>query len=357
MNNNIETNNDIENNKIWTVYIHIVPKEISGYNNNKYYIGITSKPVYERWYNGNGYRSNSHFWNAIKKYGWNNIIHKVLFENKEQHEAESLEIKLIALFRSTQPQFGYNYAYGGLCNPGINRKPVLQYDEYGNFIKEWESVKEAQKYYHVQSIYHNCCGKNLTAGGYQWRFKGSDIPVYDVHLRKKNQYMQTIFVYTIGGKYIDSFKTKAEAKRNLNIKADFNINDCFYDITNNESCGYRWTNKYYESLPPLQQNKEKKHYFSIRKPIVKIDPNYNDVLDIYVSIAEAQYYLKDLKQIYQKIGACLRNECDTAYGYKWKYIQDIQESDITDSFLLQKYNDIMKALKEKEQSKRKSKIA
>ena len=26
----------------WTVYVHIVPKELSGYKNDKYYVGITS---------------------------------------------------------------------------------------------------------------------------------------------------------------------------------------------------------------------------------------------------------------------------------------------------------------------------
>lgn len=37
--------------------------------NDKKYIGITSRNVDLRWQNGLGYK-NTHFGNAIKKYGW-----------------------------------------------------------------------------------------------------------------------------------------------------------------------------------------------------------------------------------------------------------------------------------------------
>ena len=56
----------------YTVYKHILP-------NNKIYIGITSKEPFLRW--KWGYRHNSYFLNAIKKYGWQNIKHEILFIN------------------------------------------------------------------------------------------------------------------------------------------------------------------------------------------------------------------------------------------------------------------------------------
>ena len=48
MNETIETNEDIELNeisncgedRIWSVYLQTVPKEISGYDWDKYYVGI-----------------------------------------------------------------------------------------------------------------------------------------------------------------------------------------------------------------------------------------------------------------------------------------------------------------------------
>lgn len=39
----------------WTVYMHIVPKELSGYDHDKYYVGITSQEPKRRWGNGYGY--------------------------------------------------------------------------------------------------------------------------------------------------------------------------------------------------------------------------------------------------------------------------------------------------------------
>ena len=56
--------------KIFTVYKHTTP-------NNKLYIGITSRRPQTRWANGFGYRNNEYFFNAISKYGWDNIKHEI----------------------------------------------------------------------------------------------------------------------------------------------------------------------------------------------------------------------------------------------------------------------------------------
>ena len=59
----------------FTVYMHI--NKI----NDKKYIGITSYSLKERWRNGNGYGENTPFGQAIKKYGWNNFEHKILYSD------------------------------------------------------------------------------------------------------------------------------------------------------------------------------------------------------------------------------------------------------------------------------------
>ena len=48
----------------WTVYVHIVPKELSGYKNDKYYVGITSVGVKNRWHGGSNYKGQI-FYNPI----------------------------------------------------------------------------------------------------------------------------------------------------------------------------------------------------------------------------------------------------------------------------------------------------
>lgn len=92
----------MENN--YKVYIHEFP-------NNKVYIGITCQNVNDRW--RNRYRGCPFMYNAIKKYGWKNIEHKVLFENLTKEEAEQKEIELIAQYKSNQRKYGYNIANGG----------------------------------------------------------------------------------------------------------------------------------------------------------------------------------------------------------------------------------------------------
>jgi group I intron endonuclease len=54
-----------------------------------------------------------------------------------------------------------------------NRKPLIQYDLEGNFIKEWGSTIEVQKTlgYSNSNISMNAIGKSKTAYGYKWKYK------------------------------------------------------------------------------------------------------------------------------------------------------------------------------------------
>lgn len=104
--NKMENINDVEMEKNYTVYMHVCP-------NGKRYIGITRQIPERRWRNGNGYKHNKHFWNAIQKYDWNNIEHIIIENNLTKEQAENMEIELIAKYRSTEQDRGYNIANGG----------------------------------------------------------------------------------------------------------------------------------------------------------------------------------------------------------------------------------------------------
>lgn len=92
----------------YTVYKHTFP-------NGKVYIGITKREPKVRWgSSGYGYYRNTRMWNAIKKYGWSNIEHIILYENKTKEEADELERKLIEEYKSNQKDFGYNIQRGGI---------------------------------------------------------------------------------------------------------------------------------------------------------------------------------------------------------------------------------------------------
>lgn len=194
--------------RCYYVYKHIFP-------NGKVYIGITcKKPIY-RWNNGNGYKKTSSFmYNAIKKYGWNNIKHEILFENLKKEDAEKKEIELIDFYKSCDRKFGYNLKSGGNCGKhcqiskdkiskhfkgkkisectkekisksmkllykdGVpsRRKSIIQYDKSLNKIKVYESITKATMETKIyKSNISDCCkGKRKSAGGYIWQFQNKD---------------------------------------------------------------------------------------------------------------------------------------------------------------------------------------
>lgn len=91
---------------MYSVYKHTTPS-------GKVYIGITGKSPEERWLNGRGYQNNPHFHHAITYYGWENIKHEVLQRGLTKEQAEKEEIRLIALYDSTDQAKGYNCTNGG----------------------------------------------------------------------------------------------------------------------------------------------------------------------------------------------------------------------------------------------------
>lgn len=91
----------------YTVYKHISPS-------GKVYIGITGQTPESRWGpEGARYKYNSHFYAAIKKYGWGSFSHDILAKGLTREAAEAMEIQLIAAYGSTDPSKGYNRSTGG----------------------------------------------------------------------------------------------------------------------------------------------------------------------------------------------------------------------------------------------------
>ena len=207
----------------YKVYIHKFP-------NGKAYVGITRQAPKVRWGGGNGYVRNEYMHRAIKKYGWENIEHIILFDGLSEEDACEIEKSLIKKYRTNEKEFGYNIESGGQCsnlaestkqklreahigksaseetrekmrasrtrfiseNPEeykkimenmmlavekaaeLKRKPVIQYDLDGKFLAVWNSTREAER---VLGIYHShiakCCNKvpkYNTAGGYRWEY-------------------------------------------------------------------------------------------------------------------------------------------------------------------------------------------
>lgn len=89
----------------WMVYEHESPS-------GKVYVGITHyQNPNIRWQNGKGYRKCPFFYPAILKYGWDNIVHRVLAKNLSRKDAGKLERSLIRKYKDLN--LSYNSADGG----------------------------------------------------------------------------------------------------------------------------------------------------------------------------------------------------------------------------------------------------
>lgn len=132
----------------YVVYKHTSPS-------GKVYIGITSLDVHRRWRsNGEGYKGQP-FYNAIKKYGWENISHEILFKNLTEEEAKLMEQMYIALYDSTNSKYGYNAHFGGGDFPRKTRR-VICLNIKLKTKEEFESVLDA-------SIKTGCSVPNISS--------------------------------------------------------------------------------------------------------------------------------------------------------------------------------------------------
>lgn len=245
--------------------------------NGKKYIGQTKMKPEERWGSkGHRYRECTHFFNAIKKWGFDNFEHEIVYSGLSHIEANEKEQELIELYNTRNLKYGYNLREGG-SNGGLSEeskrklselrkgkytgsnspnygkklsdetklkismaqrgekshcfgkvvtkevrqkiaeshigkkhtektkekislskkgkqcgkdnpnygnhklagnnnprcKIVLQYDNQGNCIREWEYIKLASQTLkiHDTGIIQCCKGKRQTAGGFVWKYK------------------------------------------------------------------------------------------------------------------------------------------------------------------------------------------
>lgn len=138
----------------------------------------------------------------------------------------------------------YNINYGTRKERIIKKqiKPVLQYDLKGNFIKKWNSIKEAQLFYNTNIISQCCKNKksyNLVKG-FQWKYEEdtkeiSEVKQIGIWLKKQ------INQYDINNNYLKTWESIIEASKSLNIKAQ-NISSCCRNKAKTAG-GYIWKYK------------------------------------------------------------------------------------------------------------------
>lgn len=209
---------DYRENAIWSVYVHIVPKEISDYDYDKYYVGITSWKPEIRW-GKSGYKylhSDSIFRYAILKYGWDNIQHEVIAEHLTEKEAKDIEVKLISKLDSFGIH-GYNLTLGGDTDGGRSIV-IYKFDLYGNYIEKYNSITEAKKKNDIHSSILNASNeKRYCEDGYYVRSQD----VWNINGKYKivgfNEWKKPTYIYQFDlfGKYINKYNTVMDIFQNV----------------------------------------------------------------------------------------------------------------------------------------------
>lgn len=103
---------------------------------------------------------------------------KLANSNKGRKHSEETKQKLRELNSGEKgTAYGKGYRQLGEKNPmfgkpSVSRKPILQFDKDGNFIKEYEYVSDVKKDgFHIGNVASAARGELKTSGGFVWKYK------------------------------------------------------------------------------------------------------------------------------------------------------------------------------------------
>lgn len=156
-------------------------------------------------------RNDSYFHRAVAKYGIDQFTYEVLFKTKSNSKdrikvvLNAMEKYYIKKYNSMNPNKGYNLTIGGEGVVGRkhtleekqkislkvrgekngmygttwnqaqkdgNYSRVLMFSKDDVFIREFESIKEAEQFLGKRSNISACCrGERKTSNGYKWKYK------------------------------------------------------------------------------------------------------------------------------------------------------------------------------------------
>ena len=295
-----------------------MPKELSNYDNDKYYIGITCCGVNKRWKNGNGYSTQKLFFRAINKYGWDNMLHYVISDKLKEIDADKYEKKLISELKTNIPMYGYNINAGGICSGGCSIK-VAQYDLDGHLLQVYPSITDAKIKNNISegsSTISAALDKNAQSHGYMWRTV-IDFPIQQITPYTPYSSNVAIEQYSLDGSFIKEWKSIKEASDFYNTVAITNV--CRGKALT--AAGFQWK---YKSDTKVMHNIYDCDLFRKRIYVYTIDGKF---LNVYDSIVNAVKDLQiNVKRPYLDLSHCYADiQKNYSHGYRWcdRYYEEL----------------------------------
>jgi group I intron endonuclease len=227
----------------YCVYCHTFP-------NGKKYIGITKQEPSRRWRNGKGYEGQPVF-NAILKYGWDNICHEILFKNLTKAEAEAKEIELIEALETNSHKHGYNVENGGNSSEvaeETKKKLSKSKKEYFKTHKHWNEghhLSDETKF----KISKSHKGKKMSDDQKEKlreRFSGNKNPMYGIKMSKEHQkklQRACVIAKSMRCKCVETgviYSSMAEASRETGINERSINYVCHKNPKYKTAGGYHW---------------------------------------------------------------------------------------------------------------------
>lgn len=339
----------------YCVYMHIAP-------NKKRYIGITSLKPEIRWANGEGYRTQTVFYRAIKKYGWNNFKHIILEKGlsfKQACERERYFIKKYKtnLNRWQNPSYGYNRDDGGCASSNVGipltethkeklrnnkhnlniRTPIDYFDLNGKYLGTAMTYNEAQNITGIckTNILKVVKGRQFRAGQYMFSYhkdsKGKDLPTSIMELKMEKSlaelmpYDGKVYCWDIKTKQLcGSYRNIREAVKEIGVGFSGNrVRGVRHEIykciqgQRQSACGFLWTKN--KKLP----TSIKDNYCSMLRPVNKYDINDNYICT-FDSIADAgRNVAEETGQNARAAQNNIRKVCDgirkKCGGFRWQW--------------------------------------
>lgn len=202
------------------------------------------------------------FKRAINKYGYKSFYRTILSVFETEEEAYNLEERIVNT-EFIKSKNSYNVAVGG-NKPQAPTRVVLQYSIDGKYIKQWESITEAGNILAVgvPDIIASCVEKQISAGGFVWRYSDSSDYKEQIIVRgcvpsnKGDINAIPVVQYSKSGYRMRRFVSIAEAAMHLHIPSQ-NISACCNNYMNNKSSGgYQWRfeSDNIELLPSVNSN-------------------------------------------------------------------------------------------------------